>query len=76
MRIQRFKSIKMFLIIFSALFVACDDAVEEACKEAEQGKIVNYVSKGVLSSDYINSLKPSLGLPDSFSAKYDVKVLR
>ena len=74
MRIQHFKSIKMFLIIFSALFVACDDAVEEACKEAEQGKIVNYVSKGVLSKDFINSLKPSLGLPDSFSAKYDVKV--
>ena len=40
MRIQHFKSIKMFLIIFSALFVACDDAAEEACKEAEQGKIV------------------------------------
>ena len=74
MRIQSFKSIKMFLIIFSPLFVACDDAVEEACKEAEQGKIVNYVSKGVLSTDLINSLKPSLGLPDSFSAKYDVKV--
>ena len=74
MRIQRFKSIKTFLVIFSSLFVACDDALEEACKEPEQGKIVNYTSKGVLSADYINSLKPSLGLTDNFSAKYNVRV--
>ena len=65
---------KLISVIFLLLFVACDDEAQEACNEAEQGKILNYTSKGVLPADYINSLKPSLGLPDSFSAKYDVKV--
>jgi len=74
MEIQRLKSIKLFLVIFLIFFIACDDAAQEACKEASQGKIINHISKGVLTADYINSLKPSLGLPDTFSAKYDVKV--
>ena len=74
MKIERFKLTQLFLVISLTLFVACDDPAEEACKEAEQGKIVNYTSKGILSVDYINSLKPSLGLPESFSAQYDVKV--
>ena len=65
---------KSISVIFLLLFIACDDEAQEACNEAEQGKILNYASKGVLPADYINSLKPSLGLPDSFSAKYDVKV--
>ena len=74
MRLQHIDLRKSILIIFLLLFVACDDPAEEVCKEPENGKIVNYTSKGVLPADYINSLKPSLGVPDSFSAKYDVKV--
>ena len=74
MRLQHKDLRKSILVIFLLLFGACDDAVQEACKDPENGKIVNYTSKGVLPADYINSLKPSLGVPDSFSAQYDVKV--
>ena len=74
MRIHHKDLHKSILVIFLLLFGACDDAVQEACKDPENGKIVNYTSKGVLPADYINSLKPSLGVPDSFSAQYDVKV--
>ena len=74
MRLKPMYLRKLISVIFLLLFVACDDEAQEACNEAEQGKILNYISKGVLPADYINSLKPSLGLPDSFSAKYDVKV--
>ena len=74
MRLQHEYLRKSILVIFLLLFGACDDAVQEACKDSENGKIVNYTSKGVLPADYINSLKPSLGVPDSFSAQYDVKV--
>ena len=54
MRLQHTDLRNSILVIFLLLFGACDDAAQEACKEPENGKIVNYTSKGVLPADYIN----------------------
>ncbi|MBT3675221.1 MAG: hypothetical protein HOA15_01625 [Candidatus Marinimicrobia bacterium] len=68
--------IRPFLLIILFSLFACEDKKEDSvCTDPIQGKFINVQEKGTISAEFINGLRPSFGIPETFVVKYDVAVL-
>jgi len=69
-------TIKPFLLIILFFLFACEDKKEDSvCTDPIRGKFINVQEKGTIDANFINDLRPSFGIPETFIAKYDVEVL-
>ena len=69
-----FEKLKLLCTVFIFLLFACGDKPEESCVAPTGGQFIEVRSMGTIDIQFINDLRPSFGIPESFTAKYDVDV--
>ncbi len=72
---QPYLKILQLLWVIIILFIpACGDKPEESCVDPTGGQFIEVRSMGTIDTKFINDLRPSFGIPETFIAQFDVEV--